>query len=323
MSKKFIFNTESLEFEIKKTSLKSALKKIFTHSFLSITIGALFGYFLFTNFKTFETSKLEKKNSELVWTIQFIGDKITSQQTRIASLENFDDNIYRSVLGLKPISKSTRLLGTGGTVEHNNLNFLDNSQYIAGLLNQSNALRNRIKLEAESYSSLLFNVKERDKRSSSIPHITPLSKKDLEKIGSGFGIRIHPIFRVPMMHTGVDLSAQYGKPIYATGDGVVIRTEYSTGGYGLSVRIDHGYSYQTLYAHMSKILVSPGQTVKRGQLIGLVGNSGRSTAPHLHYEVRINGKPVNPVNFFYDDLSDEEYKSIISNASASTSMEEL
>jgi murein DD-endopeptidase MepM/ murein hydrolase activator NlpD len=154
-------------------------------------------------------------------------------------------------------------------------------------------------------------AKNKEKMLASIPAIQPISNKNLKRIASGFGYRIHPVYKTWRMHTGMDFTAPIGTPIYATGDGVVIKPKSRMSGYGKVVVVDHGYGYKTLYAHCSKIIVRPGQKVKRGQIIGYVGNTGISTGPHVHYEVLKNDRPVNPVNYFYQDLSPEEYEKVI------------
>jgi murein DD-endopeptidase MepM/ murein hydrolase activator NlpD len=152
---------------------------------------------------------------------------------------------------------------------------------------------------------------------ANIPAIQPLSNKDLTRVASPFGVRIHPFYKVLKMHTGMDFTAPTGTEIYATGNGVVVDVVYSARGYGNTIIIDHGYSYKTLYAHLSKPLVKPGNKVRRGDVIGLVGSTGMSMAPHLHYEVRKNDEPINPINFYFNDLSPEEYDKIIELASQS------
>lgn len=323
MGKKFIFNTETLSFEPKKISVKDAFKSIIPHLFVTLMFGSILGYTLFNNIQTPELKNLRRQNAQLMSNFQVLSHQINNQSARLLVLENQDDNTYRSVLGLKPIPKATRMLGFGGNTNSKSLNFFSNSQIVSGLSAKSFSINNRIKLEAESYNLILNMVKDRDKMLSCIPSVCPLTKKDLKHIGSGFGYRMHPILHVMKMHTGVDLSASKGTPVYATGDGIILRADASSGGYGNCIRVNHGYSYQTLYAHLSKILVVPGQVVKRGQLIGLVGSTGRSTAPHLHYEVRINNKPVNPMNYFYNDMTEEEYEIMINNASAGQSVEPM
>ena len=314
MGKKFVFNPETLSFENTKFTLKQFFKSVLPHILITLTLGGVLGYTLFTNAKSPEYKRLESENNVLVSNLQKLDQNTQYQITRISKLENTDDNSYRSVLGLDPLPKSTRLLGYGGSDRFRNYNFLKNGKLLKEVAIKSASTRNRIKLEAQSYDQILHLVQNRDKMINSIPSVMPISNKDLTRIGSGFGYRMHPILHVMKMHTGVDLVADRGTPVYATGDGIVVQASATSGGYGKCIRINHGYTYLTLYGHLSKILVSAGQKVKRGQLIGLVGSTGRSTGPHLHYEVRINGRPVNPVNFFYNDMSEKQYEMMISQA---------
>lgn len=323
MGKKFIFNPETLSYEIANFSLKNALKSVLPHLLVTLVFGSILGYTLFNNVKTFETQTLEAKNENLVSNFQYLSKHIDNQELRMIALEENDDNVYRSVLGLEPIPQANRLLGYGGSIQTANYELQENGDLIKAVTHKTKILQNRIKLQAESYDEIIHLVKNRDDMINSIPSICPIAKKDLRRIGSGFGYRMHPILHVVKLHTGVDISAAKGVPIYAAGDGVVIQADASSGGYGKVVKINHGYNYMTVYGHMSKIIVAPGQVVKRGQLIGLVGSTGRSTSPHLHYEVRINNTPVNPLNFFYQDMSDEEYNVMIQQASSGQTVEPM
>ena len=323
MGKRFVFNPETLSFEKKQFSLKLFLKTVLPHLLITITLSSILGFTLFSNIQTPELKSLERKNNALVSDLQKLDQKTENQIVKIATLENTDDQSYRSVLGLDPLSKSTRLLGYGGNDKFQNYHLLKNGKLLKDLAQKSFSIKNRIKLEAESYSQITHLVKDRDKMINSIPSIVPLANVDITRIGRGFGYRMHPILHVVKMHTGVDLTASRGTPVYATGDGIIIQASATSGGYGNVIKINHGYSYSSLYAHLSKILVSAGEKVKRGQLIGLVGTTGRSTGPHLHYEVRINNTPVNPVNFFYNDMTKEQYKMMINQAETAQSAKQM
>jgi len=172
-------------------------------------------------------------------------------------------------------------------------------------------LSKRIVVQSESLDDVVELAKNKEDLLRSIPAIQPVANKDLTRMASGYGMRIDPHYKVPKMHQGMDFTAPTGTPIYATGDGKVIRADSKSSGYGKHVRIDHGYGYVTLYAHMSAYKVRPGQKVKRGDVIGLVGNTGKSKGPHLHYEVRIDKRPINPVNFYFNDITAEEYARLI------------
>ena len=188
------------------------------------------------------------------------------------------------------------------------------------VMNTSNKLKKiqkQLYIQSKSYDEIAQLIKTRDEYWASRPAIQPVSNKDLTRLASGFGYRIDPIYKTRKFHQGIDFTAPSGTPIYATGDGTVIRAQRLRTGYGQNVIIDHGYGYRSLYAHMSKISVRKGQKVKRGQIIGKVGSTGKSTAPHLHYEVIKNGRKLNPIEFFYSDLTPEEYEKIIVFASQS------
>jgi murein DD-endopeptidase MepM/ murein hydrolase activator NlpD len=172
-------------------------------------------------------------------------------------------------------------------------------------------LEKELYIQTKSYDDIVRLAKNKSKMLASIPAIQPLTNKELTRMASGFGMRIHPIYKLKRMHTGVDLAAPKGTPIYATGDGVVRFTKRNPGGYGNEIQIDHGFGYETKYAHLERFEVKPGQKVKRGEVIGFVGTSGSSTAPHLHYEVIHNGNKVNPVHYFFQDLNAEEYEKIL------------
>jgi murein DD-endopeptidase MepM/ murein hydrolase activator NlpD len=318
MGKNFVFNHETFSFEKARFTFASFLKKILPNFLIAITFGSFLGYGLFTQLKTPEQKDLEIENQMITANFHLLESNINQQITRLSELEDRDDNSYRAVLGLTPIPKTTRLLGYGGSIKFSDFSGIENSDFLKKIEKESFDISNRIKLESESYNTLISVVKNQDKALTSIPSIYPLAKKDIRHIGSGFGYRMHPILHVIKLHTGIDLSAAKGTPVYATGDGIVIRADASSGGYGKCIRINHGYSYLTLYAHLSKIVVSPGQVVKRGQIIGYVGSTGRSTGSHLHYEVRINGKPVNPVKFLFNDMTDEQYQMLIDEAQATS-----
>ncbi len=319
MGKKFVFNPETLSFEIAKLSFKNVLKTAIPHFFVTIILGGILGYTLYNNTLTPELRILKQQNEQYISDFQTLSQQVTRQEQRMSKLENNDDKIYRSVLGLKPIPQNTRLLGYGGTDKFSNYKYFEQSDLVKDVAQKSFHIQSRIKLEANSYDEIIHLVKDRDKFYSSIPSICPISKKDINRIGSGFGYRMHPILHVIKMHTGVDISAANGTPVYAAGDGIITQADATNGGYGTCIRINHGYNYITVYAHLSKLLVAPGQKVKRGQLIGLVGSTGRSTSPHLHYEVRINNEPVNPKNFLTDGLSEKEYDAMINESSTSVS----
>jgi len=317
MNKKVVFNYETLSFEHVKFSFAKFLISILPHLVITAIAGLSLGYLLYSNVVTPQESKLQKNKQEIINNFQILNSRIEYQQERLKTLEERDDNTYRSVLLLPEISSTDRYLSNISNLESNIPLTLKEKELVDKVLKSNSIIRNRIKLEAGSYEEILTYAENRDKMLKSMPSIWPISKKYLKRIGP-FGMRMHPIYHVMKMHTGIDLSSNTGTPVYAVGDGIVSRADNTARGYGNCVRINHGYSYMTYYAHLSKILVVPGQKVRRGQLIGLVGSTGVSTGPHLHYEVRINGKPVNPINYLFNDMTQEQYEQLIKTAQKQT-----
>ena len=233
----------------------------------------------------------------------------------LADLQERDDNIYRVIFEADPIPNSIREAGFGGANRYKNLEGYGNSELVSQTAEKLDVVTKQLYVQSRSFDDVIEMARNKSEMLAHIPAIQPVANKDLKRIASGFGYRIHPIYKVPKMHAGIDFTAATGTPIYATGDGKVLRRPKRGGsGYGKYVVIDHGYGYESLYAHMSVVNVRPGQAVKRGEIIGRVGNTGLSTAPHLHYEVHRNGKKINPINFFFNDLSPEEYEEIIQTA---------
>ena len=246
-------------------------------------------------------------------------NKRTEQMSEVLEdIEKRDDNIYRTIFEAEPISKNIRRSGIGGVERYNDLKGYDNSQAIISLTKKIDDLSKRLYIQSKSFDDVYKMAKTKTERMTSLPAIMPLNKKN-SRIVSGFGMRYHPILHYRRMHTGIDLVAKKGTPVYATGNGKIEvagkgGNRYS--GYGIVIVLNHGYGYKTLYAHLSEVNVTTGQTVKRGEKIGEVGSTGLSQAPHLHYEVIQNGKKVNPVYYFFNDLSIEEYESVIEEANA-------
>jgi murein DD-endopeptidase MepM/ murein hydrolase activator NlpD len=226
-------------------------------------------------------------------------------------IQERDDNIYRVIFEADPIPTSIRKQGFGGVNRYKKLLGLSNSELMINTSKKIDQLTKQLYLQSKSFDEVIDLAKNKSNMLASIPAIQPVANKDLKRMASGYGYRIHPIYKTRKMHYGMDFSAKTGTEIYATGDGVISKIKRSKRGYGNYVKINHGFGYETLYAHMSKYIVKRGQKVKRGEVIGYVGNSGISTAPHLHYEVRKDNKKINPMNFYYNDLSPEEYEKML------------
>ncbi len=277
---------------------------------------ALIFYILADNFiDSPKEKRLKRDLDNMVLQYEIMNQRLEQVSTVLRDMEYRDDNIYRVIFEADPIPNEVRLAGFGGANRYKNLEGYGNSDLIIDTRKKLDQITKQVYVQSKSFDDVLEMAKNKDKMLQSIPAIQPVANKDLRRIASGFGYRIHPIYKVRKLHTGMDFSATTGTPIYATGDGRISRDrgkdKVGGHGYGKYVVIDHGYGYKTLYAHMSKVSVKPGDRVKRGDVIGYVGNTGSSTAPHLHYEVIKNGSKINPINFFYNDLTPEEYELMI------------
>jgi murein DD-endopeptidase MepM/ murein hydrolase activator NlpD len=255
--------------------------------------------------------KLKRENHQLVSQFEVMTKKLEQIQAVVTDLEERDDNLYRTIFEAEPISNSIRIQGVGGVDRYANLEGFDYSNLVINTAKELDALTKRIYIQSKSYDDLIKMAKNKDVMLASIPAIMPISNKDLKRTASGWGWRIHPIYKTRKFHYGMDFTAPTGTEIYSTGDGKVIQVKKSRRGYGNKIVIDHGFGYRTLYGHLSRFNVKRGQKVKRGDVIGYVGSTGLSTAPHLHYEVQQNGKKVNPLNYYNNDLTAEEYERMI------------
>jgi len=308
---KFKINPHSLEYEKVNINWKERFRNA---AYYTVALSVFAVIVLFVAYSYFPSPKelmLTRENQQYKLQYEMLNKKVDKLTTVLADLEDRDDNIYRTIFEAEPISSEKRHAGVGGSDRYTDLEGYGNSKVIIETSQMIDQLSRRLYIQSKSYDEIFKLAKNKEKMLASIPAIQPVSNKDLKRIASGFGYRIHPVYKTWRMHTGIDFTAPIGTPIYATGDGVVIKPKSRMSGYGKVIVIDHGFGYQTIYAHCSKIVARPGTKVKRGQIIGYVGNTGISTGPHCHYEVRKNGKPINPVNFFYQDLSPEEYEKVI------------
>jgi murein DD-endopeptidase MepM/ murein hydrolase activator NlpD len=305
---KFRFNPETLEYEKVSNTLFIQIARVFGFISLAIIIGIV--SFLIVN-KGESTEALKNQLADYEIQVKLLEKKSLDMQSKLDDLSSMDDNVYREIFGADPISNDIRKAGTGGSNKYISLDQLRDGEKIKKLHQRLDNMDNQSKIQQNSYEKLIKMAKNKSQMLAAIPAIQPVSNKNLRRIASGFGYRIDPIYRTRKMHKGLDFSAPTGTKIYATGDGVIKKVKRARWGYGTHVVIDHGYGYTTLYGHMSRAIVRQGQRVKRGQQIGLVGSTGKSTGPHLHYEVAKNGVQVNPIGYFYNDLTTEQYEEII------------
>jgi murein DD-endopeptidase MepM/ murein hydrolase activator NlpD len=313
MSKvKYRFNPKSLNYEKVKVTFRERIWKITSY----LAIGLVFTTVTVILAYKFLDSPKEKMLRREIETLQLqynvLNKKMDQTQLVLNDLQDRDDNIYRVIFEAEPIPNSIRQAGFGGSDRYSVFNNFDNSELLKNTTERLDRITKQLYIQSKSFDEVVKLAKNKEKLLASIPAIMPINQKDLlHQVTSGFGWRTHPIYKTPEFHPGMDFTAEQGTPIYATGDGVVETADNLAQGYGNHVVIKHEFEYQTLYGHMSKIACSVGQKAKRGQLIGYVGSTGLSTAPHVHYEVLKKGERVNPINFYYNDLSPEQYQQML------------
>ena len=308
---KYYYDTKTLSYKRIELSVANKIKKILYFFFGS----ALIGFFMVVIFLQFFDSPKEKilnrEIQQLSIQYKIIGNKLKNAEIVLDDLQKRDDNIYRLIFEADPIPKSIRKAGYGGVNRYQDLTGFKNSELVISTSKKIDQVTKQLYIQSKSFDEIIELAQNKTTMLASIPAIQPVSNKDLSRMASGFGNRIHPIYKTRKFHAGMDFSAKTGTPIYATGDGEISKIKRSRKGYGNHVVINHGFGYKTLYAHMSKYIVKKRQKVKRGDIIGYVGNTGTSVAPHLHYEVHKDGKKINPVNFYYNDLTPEQFEKML------------
>ena len=255
--------------------------------------------------------QLQREISELTLQYELLNNRMGEVSEVLDDIQERDNNVYRTIFEAEPIPASIRKAGFGGVERYKELQGYGNSELMVETSKRLDRISKQLYIQSKSFDEVVKLVKNKAKLLASIPAIQPIPNEDLRHQPGGFGWRTHPIYKTPEFHPGMDFAAPEGTEIHATGDGIIERADATAQGYGNHVVINHGFGYETLYGHMLKFVVHVGQQVKRGQLIGYVGSTGLSTAPHVHYEVHKGGQTVNPINFYYNDLTPEQYKKLI------------
>ncbi|HQQ95500.1 MAG TPA: M23 family metallopeptidase [Bacteroidia bacterium] len=313
MSKvKYRFNTKSLTYE----KVRGTFRERFWYIMGYLATGIVFATVTIILAQKFLPSPNEKRKIREIQALQLQYDILQKKMSRmelvLTDLEERDDNIYRSIFESEPLPKSIRYAGYGGSNKYSEFDVYENGELIRSTSERLDKIAKQLYAQSKSFDEVVNLARNKERLYASIPAIMPMNQNDLaHAVTSGFGWRTHPIYKTFEFHPGMDFSAEQGTPIYTTGDGVVERADNLAQGYGNHVVINHDFGYHTLYGHMSRMAVKVGQKVKRGQLIGYVGSTGLSTAPHLHYEVIRNGNKVNPINYYYNDLSPEQYQLLV------------
>ena len=308
---KYYYDTKTLSYKRIELNAFDKFKRSLSYVAASAFSGLIMVIVFFQFFDSPKEKRLKSEIENLVVQYDILSKKMTQIDLVLDDIQQRDDNIYRVIFEADPIPSSIRKAGFGGVNRYKDIRNFSNSELVIEVTKKADKLSKQLYIQSKSFDEVIDLAKNKADMLVSIPAIQPIANKDLGRVASGYGYRIHPIYKTRKLHTGMDFTAPQGTPIYATGDGKIAKVERSRRGYGNHVIIDHGYGYQTLYAHMRKYIVYRGQKVKRGEIIGYVGSTGTSVAPHLHYEVMKNKRKINPVNYYYNDLSPEEYDKML------------
>lgn len=311
MKKKYTYNPITEKYEEYKTTWKTRLLIIFILSLVAGALGYTASTMVYYTFGTPEERVLNRELEYMRLQYKIMSDKLDNMELLVNEMQTHDDNIYRSIFGVEPIPTSVREAGRGGTNRYEALEGYSHSEEIIEIAEKIDKFSSQLYVQSKSFDEIYEIAKTKEDMMKHVPAIMPVKRTTIYGISSHFGYRTDPFYKVNKMHSGIDFSGPKGSPIYATGDGVVEKTVKSKTGYGNNIIINHGYGYKTRYAHLNSINVKKGDKIKRGQKIGTLGNTGKSSGPHLHYEVIKNNVPVNPINFFYNDLTPEMYDKII------------
>ncbi len=314
---KYYYNTKTLSYEKAKSTWRWRLVKSLAYLGSVIFFSILFTILIVNSFDTPKEQVLRRELNQVKSEYQEVQLKINDLEDVLDELAKRDENIYRVIFEADPISNEVRKSGFGGSNRYEQLTKLPFGKLIKNTKLKVEQLEKQFAIQSKSYDELNALLERKESMLMSIPAIQPILTGGPVHLSSGYGMRYHPIYKTRRMHTGLDFSAPIGTPIHATGNGVVEAVDLDRSGYGYHVTINHDFGYKTIYAHMSRIDVKKGQKIKRGEVLGLVGNTGTSTAPHLHYEVLQNDKKINPVHFFFNDVTPQEYEAIIEQAELS------
>jgi len=314
---KYFYNTNSLRYEKLETPLRVKVLRIFGFIAAAVVTAAIISFFAFRFVGSPNEKLLNIENERLQDKYHELNDQVKAAQQQVAELVKRDNEVYRVIFEASPIPDSARAKALAQDEEMARVENMRGSELLNSIINSLNSLGHYISAQKKSYTEIDDLIKNKEKLLAATPAIQPVSNKDLNRIASGFGYRVDPIYKTVKLHAGLDFAAPLGTPIYATANGTVSVAGNTGNGYGNHVVINHGYGYETLYGHMSRIKVRAGEAVKRGEVIGWVGSTGKSTGPHCHYEVHKNGQKIDPVYFFYNDLSPEQYDLLLKKAASS------
>lgn len=308
---RYTFNTKTLAYEQHKLTAGQKVLKAFLYLISVLAFSVVLIILTYSFFSSPKERIQARELEQYELQTRIINDRLDQMQLLLSELSDRDDNIYRVIFEAEPIPKSIRQAGYGGVDRYAKLEGYNNSELLVSTTKKLDQIASQVYIQSKSFDEVFEMAKDKEKMLASIPAIQPVNNEDLKRLSSFYGYRIDPVYKVNKFHHGVDFSAPQGTPVYSPGEGKVKRTNRSRRGYGNQVEIDHGYGLVTFYAHLKDIKVKKGEVVKRGQLIATIGNTGKSTAPHLHYEVRKKGHTVNPIYYFFNDLTPAEYEKLL------------
>ena len=314
---KYKFNPESLSFDRIRIGAKALLMRTFAYLVGSLILAIIYSFIFAFVVDSPKEKALKREIEQLSLQYELINKEMGSLEEVLGHLQETDDNLYRTIFEAEPISGAQREGGVGGVNRYEDLEGYSNSDIVIETSTRLDNIRKKIAEQSKSYDYLIGLASNKEEMVRSTPAIQPISNKDLTRTASGFGLRIHPYYKITLFHNGMDFTAPTDTPIYATGDGKVLSVKTSRTGLGNNIVIDHGFGYSTVYGHLNSFNVKAGQKVVRGDIIGFVGSTGMSVGPHLHYEVHLNGNPVDPANYYFNDLTAEEYERMVEIASRS------
>ncbi len=306
----YIYNPKTQTYDRIYPTIRQRLMGILRRIFLGMGLTAASFIVFLIVFGTPSEKQLRIENSRLQAQYNVLSRRLDEAAGVLQDLQQRDDNLYRVILQADPVSPAIRRAGYGGTNRYEELMDMANSDLVINTTQKMDILSKQLYIQSRSFDDVVAMCKNHDEMLKCIPAIQPVANKDLRQTASGYGMRIDPVYGTPKFHSGMDFSALHGTDVYVTGDGTVIRAGWETG-YGNTIIVDHGFGYNTWYAHLQDMKVRVGQKVVRGEVIGTVGSTGKSTGPHLHYEVHVKGQVVNPVNYYFMDLTAEEYDRMI------------
>lgn len=315
---RYIFNQLTQNFEVLETSKSRKVLRFFLILLALLGVAFLFAVLLFTFFKSPKEKSQARELEYMKLQYEILNDRLDNIEILLTDMEQRDNDLYRVMFEADPIPRSVRRSGFSDADRYAGLYGYMNSNQVLNAARKLDVISSQLYHQSVSYDTLFAMARNKSDMLAHIPAIFPLKETEIKYISSYFGYRPDPIYKIEKFHSGIDFSAQKGTEAYATGDGVVCDVEKGHWGYGNMVTIDHSYGYKTRYAHLQKAAVRRGQQVKRGQLIGFIGNTGKTTGVHLHYEVLKNNAPINPINFFYKDLTPDEYEQILEQSTLPT-----